>query len=611
MKILSLWILLSLLIFFMPQGIIASEGITNCDNRFVTLVNPVRGRNLWTDKSINPLKSQYVLVKKYGFPATWLLQYDVLKDEEVISEIKNFDSLQEAGVFLEVSEDYAKQSRVIYPHAVPWFSPQAVFLSGYTQSDRRKLIDKLFEEFKQKFGFYPKSVGAWWIDSYSLDYLRNKYGISSAMIVADQKTTDNYGVWGQWWGVPYYPAKANILTPASSLSNKLDVLVIQWAQRDPVLAVGNGPAYSNYSLQANDYIRQGKDTGYFKQLVNTYLDCKNPLGQVTVGLETGLESIGYLEEYWNQLDILKKINNLQFVTMNQLVQRFAKVYPSFPLSARIEYEDSVWELATSGRINKKLGDRIKYNSGISFEDYFIADTSNFLNRKLPTESVQKNISNYPLFLWGTIVLGVICIIKKKFLVWISSMLFAFPAFGLILRSHYQYGWKIYYGPVVPSLESVQLGLILISFVGFLAISRKYRMIYLIPLSFGLDPLIQSLRFSSISDKLYFGIAFDALRFVGFNISSARISYINQDLPSYQAAALLKFNFDKIWNNLLLSFTVYPVVHLLLGILFIFILSKIPSRVRVSIVTISVGLFIWHLNGIVNADPRLVLPNLLK
>ena len=279
MKKIYILIFLAFTFLIQPGNLIASEN-TACDNRYVTLVNPVRSRDLWIDKSINPLKKQYDEARKNNLPVTWLLQYDVLKDKDLLKEIKSFNSAQEIGVFLEVSLKSTEAARVIYPHSVPWFSPEAVFLSAYSQSERRKLIDQLFEDFKSEFGFYPKSVGAWWIDSYSLQYMKDRFAVKAVLVVADQKTTDNYGVWGQWWGVPYYPSKANILTPASNRENKQDVVILQWAQRDPALATGEGPKFSNYSLQANDYIRQGKDTAYFQSLINSYLDCRNSLGQV-------------------------------------------------------------------------------------------------------------------------------------------------------------------------------------------------------------------------------------------------------------------------------------------------------------------------------------------
>jgi len=613
MKKIPLWTFIFLLIFILLfyKKADAQENLPKCDNRFAVLVNPVRGRDLWINKTLEPLKKQYELAKSYDVPITWLLQYDVLADKDIIGEIDKFDINQEKGVFLEVSEIYANDARVLYPYATSWFSPKAIFLSGYSQSDRVKLIDRLFEKFKLTFGFYPESVGAWWIDSYSLNYMKNKYGIKSAMIVADQKTTDSYGVWGQWWGVPYYPSKANILTPASTSINKQDLVIIQWAQRDPSLAYGEGPSYSNYSLQANDYKEQGKDTEYFKNLVNIYLDCKNNLGQITIGLETGIESVSYIQEYENQLRVLKGVNNLHFVTMSEFASDFARVYPDFPENFQIKNGESVWEMTTSSRTNKKLKDYIRYNPEISFADYFTPDTSNFLDRKLPLASNQKNSPNPNYFLWVGIGLGLVSIIKKRFRVWIWSMLFALGAFGLIFKSFYQYGWKIYYGPNLSQLELTKVVLVLLSFLVFLIIQKRFRNIYFLVFPFGFDPLIQSIRFSFISNKFYIGTILDSFRFVGISISSVNINFLNYDLPSYQAAAFLKFNFDKIWDNLYYALIIYPLTHLLIGLFLIYLFPKLSSKVRLFSILIMALLLVWHINNIIISHPRLVALDLLK
>ena len=183
-KIKFILFLLAVFSFVFGGSIFASD--FNCDNRYVTLINPIRGRNLWIDKSITPLQDQYQEINKYNFSASWLLQYDALTDDELIGFINNnFGDNQELGVFLEISPDLARAGRVIYPHGVAWYDPQAVFLSGYFPKDREKMIDVLFVKFEEKFGYFPKSVGAWWVDSYSLEYMKEKYDIQSVLIVAD------------------------------------------------------------------------------------------------------------------------------------------------------------------------------------------------------------------------------------------------------------------------------------------------------------------------------------------------------------------------------------------------------------------------------------------
>lgn len=603
--------------FFLIPNVYSSEN-QSCSDRYLTLINPVRGRNLWFDKSLKPIQDQYRVINQYDFSATWLLQYDTFSDLKLTEEIKKFNKNQEKGIFLEVSKDLADKARVIYPHDAPWFSPRVVFLSGYNRTERKKLIDEMFKKFKQEFGNYPKSVGSWWVDSYSLNYLKEKYQINSALIVADQLTTDNYGVWGQWWGVSYYPAKANILTPASDLTNKQDVVILQWAQRDPILAYGESPKYSNYSLQANDYIRQGKDTAYFKQIIDSYLDCKNKIKQITVGLETGIESIGYINEYQNQLGLLRKDKNLKSVTMTEYANYFQKEFPGIIEELTLSYQDSKWEMDTEKRINEKLKDEINYKQYIGFADYFIADKGSFLDRRLNSQTAQVNEEYNAIYLLIlNLILGLFAYKYKFFKEWLISTLFTTLSFGLIFKSYYLYGWKVYFGPVLENLKFIHIGLflLLILLIIFLKkikhkIPTKYQLFFwLIPLSFGLDFIISQVRFSYISNKHILGMALDSFRVVGITFSKPfNIQFINQDFPAYQASALLRFDYQKFADNLFLALVIYPLVHILIAAGLLFLVFKLPKKIKSSIVTVLILLTILYIFIIINTDPIKVLPN---
>ncbi len=603
-------IILFLILTISPTGVLASENNINCNNRFATIINPVRGRNLWLDKSLKPIDQQYKLIRSHNLSATWLLQYDVLSDKELSEFIKGFNSNQEKGMFLEVSQNLADQAKVIYPYNTAWFKPQAVFLSGYSQSERRRLIDAMFNGFKEHFGIYPKSVGAWWIDSYSLNYLKERYNITSAMIVADQTTTDSYGVWGQWWGVPYYPSKANVLVPAKSANDMTNLVILQWAQRDPLLAYGDGPAISNYSLQANDYIRQGKNIEYFKDISSAYLDCSNPVGQITVGLETGIESVGYIKEYANQMDYLQK-PPIKTVTMEEFAQNFSGIIPENPKNMELKYKDSIWNLSLNGRENQKLKDKVDY-SEVAFKDYFLPDKAEFLDRKLPL----KNTSNqnfWFIFLSVLILLGVFSFYRKEMKIYLTSILLSLAAFGLLFKSFFLYGWEIYFGPVVKYLYVVQIFALIVSYFTVWHLFKKMKknynhLLYLLPLSYFLDPIMESLRYSQISGMHYFGISLNALNFFGIALSKNKIEFLNKDLPSYQAAALLRLNPERFYDNYILYFLGLPVIHILVSLFMIYILKKLPKKLKSTLIIGFVLLFLMHLLGLLNSDPRMVLPS---
>ena len=234
-----------------------------------------------------------------------------------------------------------------YPKEVIfWHDAHRVFLSGYKPEDRRKLIDAVFEEFLTTFGYYSQSVGAWHIDAYSADYMREKYGITGVLICADQFSTDNYQIWGQPWGVPYYPSEFNVQVPAQTAKNKLNLVVSQWAVRDPEKGYGGSVNESIYSVQANDYTKHGLEIDYFQRLVEVYTDVsENPFGQITVGLENDQDWKKYGEEYEGQIKTLsemKEIGKIEVATMANFSSWYKSHFPRISPRMKIEHKDAKW-----------------------------------------------------------------------------------------------------------------------------------------------------------------------------------------------------------------------------------------------------------------------------
>ncbi len=298
-------IIFLLLSFF---SIILAPQTFAANRSFVSIINPVRGNDFWElkDQSVETaVLGQIAILKEFNLPATWLIRFDALDNKVIVDSLRKRSS-DEKGLFLEITTSLTTQANVRYPKSGSWHAAGSAFLTGYERDEREKLIDTAFEKFKSLFGYYPASVGEWWIDSYSLDYMQKKYGIVSSLIVADQYSTDNYQIWGQYFGTSYYPSKNNALHPALNLENKLDVVMMQWAPRDPVNGYGNGVEESTFSVQANDYIGyHNLDTKYFSSLVDIYTKQKfNLFGQLVVGLENSYEWNKYAGEYRNQVKIL-------------------------------------------------------------------------------------------------------------------------------------------------------------------------------------------------------------------------------------------------------------------------------------------------------------------
>lgn len=300
---------------------------------FVSIVNPIRGPDFWSEKNQFPYTAvlgEMDILKDQNLATTWLIRFDALKDEKIVEQL--ISSNGEKGLFLEVTPSWTDEAYVTYHKSASWHSAGSAFLTGYSQADRIKLIDSAFERFKSIFGIYPKSVGAWYIDSFSLDYMQKKYQVLAALIVADQYTTDNYQIWGQYWSYPYYPDKKNTLIPAQNLDSKIPLVVMQWAARDPLNGYGDGVQESTYSLQANDYTDYHKlGIGYFNKLIDLFTKQKeNAINQVVVGLENSYSWDKYKDEYKKQIESLANAQRKGQVIL-ETMSGFSKEYQNnFP-----------------------------------------------------------------------------------------------------------------------------------------------------------------------------------------------------------------------------------------------------------------------------------------
>lgn len=336
----AVFLLIVSLIFSIPAQ---AESLSS----FISVVNPVRGKDFWEEKDQKPLDAvlgQWQILQSFNVFATWLLRFDVLSDPEIPTFFKSLPPTHEIGLFLEVTPSWTKKSAVEYRKSAVWHLAESVFLTGYEIKEREKLIDTAFAEFKKTFGFYPKSVGAWYVDSFSLKYLQEKYKVMGVLIVSDQYTTDNYQIWGQYWSTPYYPSSKNTLVPAQNIASKIPLVVMQWAARDPINGYGEGVNETTYSVQANDYLAyHDLDSIYFSKLIDIFTKQNfNKFNHLIVGLENSYSWKKYKDEYQKQIEILankRKEGQFLIFTMQQFADWYMKKFPDISLEQIIISDD--------------------------------------------------------------------------------------------------------------------------------------------------------------------------------------------------------------------------------------------------------------------------------
>lgn len=360
--------------------------------KFVVVASPVRPRYLWNDQSIGVIESQIKAINDKNLKATWLLSYENLFDREIVNLFKS-QREHEVGAYLEVSEKWATDSRVVYKISEgDYYRPDKVFLSGYSPQDREKLIKTYFKKFSQVFNYSPKSAGAWYIDANSQNLL-SRLGVTSALTVSDQFDTDAASIWGKYWAMPFYPSKLNSLEPAKSQSEKLPIVNLQWAQRDLMAGYGREIKDSRQSIQANDYVNNGYDTTYFMNLLENYLaNAKaNDFLQITLGLEAGQEAQRFAAEFERQLDIIsqkQKTDQVDVTTMEEFANWYHQKYPGVSPSHLLAKNDSFWYMTPKFRVAVfkennavKIKD-LRYYDQTIFDDTYYGDNRTYLRRNV-------------------------------------------------------------------------------------------------------------------------------------------------------------------------------------------------------------------------------------
>ena len=185
------------------------------------------------------IRQELILVKQYGFPGTYALKYDALMEpryQQLLSEY--LDENDEISAWWEITEPLCRRAGVRfrdhdqgeeYDDRV-----DSAYCVGYTPQERRQLVDAYMADFYAVFGKYPRTIGSWVLDSVTIGYAREKYGLEGAAICRDQMGTDGFTLWGGWPNGVYYPSRKNEFVPAQTPEGQLDVPVFRLLGPDPI-----------------------------------------------------------------------------------------------------------------------------------------------------------------------------------------------------------------------------------------------------------------------------------------------------------------------------------------------------------------------------------------
>ena len=135
-------------------------------------------------------KAELELMKELDVENTFLLQYDTLCDPKYVELFKNeITDKTELGLWYEIVEEMTDAVGLPYRSEFGWSWDWHIipgFSMGYEVKEREMLIDEAMNKFKEVFGYYPKTVASWLMDTHTVNYLTDRYEISAMGNCRDQ-----------------------------------------------------------------------------------------------------------------------------------------------------------------------------------------------------------------------------------------------------------------------------------------------------------------------------------------------------------------------------------------------------------------------------------------
>jgi hypothetical protein len=256
-------------------------GATSHSPKIVNIINFIRQcepRIDWITEDVlyETVVEQVKIMQEHQLKGTFLLQYDALMDARYQNLLKGLSpEMFEIGAWWEIPQPLVENSGYRWRGRYPWdWHADVGFATGYSPEERVKLVDTYMADFKKIFGYYPKSVGSWFIDAHTLRYMCERYGIVASCNCKDQIGTDGYTLWGGYWNQGYYPSKKNAYMPAQNAENQIPVPIFRMLGSDPIHQYDSGLGTNRQRVISLEpvYGRGGGDPNwcqwYFDAFVN-------------------------------------------------------------------------------------------------------------------------------------------------------------------------------------------------------------------------------------------------------------------------------------------------------------------------------------------------------
>ena len=333
--------------------------------RIITVYNFVRNSDYRVPRSEDVLyeatRQEIRLLKQARLPATWALQYDALINPRYQKLFKEqLGTNDEIAAWWEIPRPLAEKAGLKWRGRHEWDPAADVgFSPGYTPEERRKLVDVYMADFKAIFGYYPRTVGSWFIDEVTLAYMAERYGIVASCNCKDQVGTDGYTLWGGYWNQAYYPSRLNSYMPAQTRAGQIDVPIFRMLGSDPIYQHGTTPGM--WTLEPV-YPEAGGSADWVAWFMNNLIhEPSLAFAFAQAGQENSFGWEAMRTGLTLQVELLARqarAGEIQIMTLAQAGQWFRRNFPLTPPTAVVYLDDwkhqnrkAVWYDSRFYRIN--------------------------------------------------------------------------------------------------------------------------------------------------------------------------------------------------------------------------------------------------------------------
>lgn len=220
------------------------------------------------DESLNIFLFQQEAAHKNGLKTTIQITYASLFSDTIIKIAKEHHEKYGDEIGLSLLGLPCKEFRAKY-------HTEDFCIWMFSDKEKEEIIDDVFGKFYDAFGFYPESTGSYFLDSYTINYIKKKYpSVKCAIATCWEEGPKAYHTCNNSWYTfmdggpwnPWIPSKINSHCPAIDEDDDSGIVAIPHLSRDLLACFdGNGSNFGTHPqnvLRGMIYYKDGDSVEY-------------------------------------------------------------------------------------------------------------------------------------------------------------------------------------------------------------------------------------------------------------------------------------------------------------------------------------------------------------